>query len=616
MSDLVIGIDLGTTNSCVAIFMNDKMKILEHNSGDRIVPSFIFFNTDGSVFIGEHAKNKADDEPKNGIYEMKRLVGRKYDDSLLQKSLKYFPFDVSADASNNPVVSFKQRRVTITKTPQELYTILLEELKKFTKDKLGEAVNKVVITVPAYFNVTQREVTLAAAKDAGFTVLKLQNEPTAAALAYYHDHDIHKTHRSLVYDLGGGTFDVAILEKRFNDIDVICVAGDTQLGGHDLDNLILDFVCKQLKSKYDYDASDKPDDKRRLRNKCEKAKKKLSVSDEASITINGMVPNKPQVKIPLTRKEFEKMADKFFQKTIDILDNCLKDSGFSKTSIQEVILCGGSTRIPKIQELVSKYFGGKQLNKFENPDECVAEGAALQAAMLSTSTRQHIEELKLVEVVPLSIGFDSLGNEMIFIIKRGSKLPVSASHTYVNLHDDETSFTLGVYEGERLDARKNRQLDSITINNVTPAPPGQREVEFTLSIDTNGILTAKATEKLRNNTKSLKVQYTTGGRSDREIKNSLLAAAENKINDEKFVRFVKFKRYLIKYCVSIMYNLEENDLLDSYEDIYDFCNSTKLTAQTLEMDEENRVKQLIQECERRCNSLVHTYDFDFMPQLG
>ncbi|XP_063923309.1 heat shock 70 kDa protein-like [Zophobas morio] len=477
MSDLVIGIDLGTTNSCVAVFMNGRMKILEDNSGVRIVPSFIFFNADGSVFIGEHAKSKATDAPMNGIYEMKRLVGRKYDDSVLQKSLKYFPFDVSADSSNNLIVSFKQKGVSITKTSQQLYTTLLKELKNYTKKKLGEAVNKVVITVLAYFNVTQREVTLAAAKDAGFTALKLLNEPTAAALAYYHDHDIQETHRSLVYDLGGGTFDVAILEKRSDGIDVICVAGDTQLGGHDLDNCILEYVCQQLRNKYGYDASRKPDDKRRLRNKCEKAKKKLSISNEACITINGMVPN-VQVKISLTRKEFEKMAYKFFQRTTEILDKCLKDSGFRKISIQEVILCGGSTRIPKIQELLSDYFDGKQLNKFANPDECVAEGAALQAAMLSTSTRQHIGQLKMVDVVPLSIGFDNHCRKMIFIIKRGSKLPASASHTYVNVEANQTAMECRIYEGERLDARKNRHLGSISINNITPAPPRQVEVVY------------------------------------------------------------------------------------------------------------------------------------------
>ncbi|KAJ3659840.1 hypothetical protein Zmor_011506 [Zophobas morio] len=614
MGDLVIGIDLGTTNSCVAIFMNKKLKILEYKSGGRIIPSFICFQPDGIVVIGEHAKNMAVHEPKNGIYEMKRLVGRKFDDPLLQKSLEYFPFTVSADFLNNPVVSFKQKGATVRKTPKELYTILLKELKHYTEEKLGETVKKVVITVPAYFNVTQREATLAAAEDAGFTVLKLLNEPTAAALTYYYDQDIEETHRSLVYDLGGGTFDVAILEKRFDNVDVVCVAGDTQLGGHDLDNCILEYVYQQLRDKYDYDPQCDSDDKRRLRHKCEKAKKELSDANEAVITINGMVPNHPKIKITLKRKEFESMADELFKRTIDILDNCLKDSKFSKSSIQEVILCGGSTRIPKIQELVSDYFGGKQLNKFPNPDECVAEGAALQAAMLSTSKRQTIEELKMVDVVPLSIGFDSLGDKMIFTIKRGSKLPASASHTYVNLDGNDTSFSIGIYEGERLDVKKNRHLGTITINNVTPAPPGQREVMFTLAIDLNGILTAKAKEKLCDNVKELKVEYTRGSISDREIKNSILAAAENKINDEKFEQFVKHKQYLIKYCIAVTYALEEQELTDVYEEMYNFCKETRWTADVLEMDEEIRVKELIQKCKRLCDKVVQSRQFQFMPQ--
>ncbi|XP_063923211.1 heat shock 70 kDa protein-like [Zophobas morio] len=616
MDDLIIGIDLGTTNSCVSLYTNGRIKILENESGLRITPSFIYVSPNGEIAIGEHGKKMSKHKPENGIYEMKRLVGRQFDDPQLQESLKYFPFKVIASRSNFPLISVKQRTGRVKKSPQELYTMLLKELKKYTEEKLKQTINKAVITVPAYFNVTQRQVTLEAAKDAGFTVLKLLNEPTAAALAYYFDNDIEGTHRSLVYDLGGGTFDVAVLEKRFEKIEVLCVAGDTQLGGHDIDTSLLNYVYRILRTQYGYDPAADPDDKKRLRIKCEEAKKELSTLTETVIFINGLVPKYPRIKISLTRKKFEEMADKLFRRTIAILDKCLQFSNISKRSIQEIILCGGSTRIPKIQKLISDYFEGKELNKFVNPDECVAEGAALQAAMLSTNRKQKIDELQMVDVVPLSIGTrgHSCCDDMVFLIKRGSKLPTSASQTYINIETDETTFSFDIYEGERLDIRKNRHLGTVSLTNVEKAPPLQKQVIFTLFIDQNGILTAQATEKFRDNTKTVNVNYTCGDRSDGEIRNSVLDAAENKKHDGKFIRFIQFKKYLIQYCIGIMYNLNEKSLKSKYKDLYNFCKVTKKTAETLEMDDEVHTKELIAECEQRCKYIVKTYNFDCMPR--
>ncbi|XP_063923278.1 uncharacterized protein LOC135137522 [Zophobas morio] len=477
MDDLVIGIDLGTTNSCVSLYTEGKTKILENAFDGRITPSFIYFSPDGEIVIGEHGVKMSVHKPENGIYEMKRLVGRQFDDPELQKSLKYFPFKVTASPSNLPLVSVKQKSAICKKSPQELYTVLLKALKKYTEAKLEETINKAVITVPAYFNVAQKEVTLEAAKDAGFTVLKLLNEPTAAALVYYFENDTDKTHRSLVYDLGGGTFDVAVLEKRFENIQVLCVAGDTQLGGHDIDTCLLNYVYRILRTQYGYDPEASSDDKRRLRLKCEDAKKELSTVESTVITINGMVSKHPKIKISLTKDEFEAMTDHLFKKTIDILDECLRSSKISKRSIQEIILCGGSTRIPKIQKLVSDYFDGKQLNKFVNTSECVAEGAALQAAMLSTNRKQKIDELRIVNVLPLSIGTwgHSLCHDMSFLIKRGTKLPTSVTHVFVNTETDETTFTFDIYEGERLDLRKNRYLGTVLLTDVESAAPFQKK---------------------------------------------------------------------------------------------------------------------------------------------
>ncbi|KAJ3666537.1 hypothetical protein Zmor_001975 [Zophobas morio] len=591
MDDIVIGIDLGTTNSSISVYMKGRVRVLENERGARVTPSFIYFPPQGGIVIGEHAKTMSLQKPENGIYEVKRLVGRQFDDTYIQKTLDYFPFAISSGVSNLPVISFNQSNTTIKKTPQELCTIILQELKKYAEAKLNQTVHKVVITVPAYFNVTQREVTLAAAKDSGFTVLKLLNEPTAAALAYYFDNDITENHISLVYDFGGGTFD---------------------LGGHDLDNCILDYILEVLRNDYNYKAKIDPDDKRRLRNKCEEAKKELSSANEALITINGMVPKHPRIIITLKRGVFEDKASKLFKKTIDILHNCVVDSKISKQSIQEVILCGGSTRIPKIQEMVSEYFGGKQLNKSIHPDECVAEGAALQAAMLSVNKKQNIEQLEMVDVVPLSLGFGSLGNEMVVIIRRNTKLPTKEFQVYVNRNDGETLISVRIYEGERTDVRKNRYLGKLSIDGLTQAPPGQRRVTFTLNIDSNGILTARAEEILSNNVKEVKVNYTRGDRSEFEIQNSLLAAAENQETDKKFTNFVRIKTYLILYFVRFLYNLDKKNL--SYESIKIFCEQSEKDLDDMEVDEEERVKNIYEEVKTKSYAIAKTHAFDYMPE--
>ncbi|XP_063912502.1 heat shock 70 kDa protein-like [Zophobas morio] len=614
MNDLAIGIDLGTTNSCISVYTKGRTRILENERGGRVTPSFIYFQPQGSIFVGEHAKSMSVQKPENGIYEVKRLLGRQFDDTYIQISLQFFPFVISSGVSNRPVISFEQNNRTIEKTPQELCTIILQRLKKYAEAKLNQTVNKAVITVPAYFNVTQREVTLAGAKDAGFTVLKLLNEPTAAALAYYFNNNITENHISLVYDFGGGTFDVAILQKKIDNVEVLSVGGDTQLGGHDLDNCILDYIFEVLRKHYNYDATMYPDDKRRLRIKCEEAKKELSWANEAVITINGMVAEHPRIIIKLTKTLFEEKTDKLFKKTIDILHNCLADAKISRELIQEVILCGGSTRIPKIQEMLSDYFGGKQLNKFVNPDECVAEGAALQAAMLSTSKTQNIEQLHMVDVVPLSLGFDSFGHAMQIAIHRNTKIPAKGFWRYVNKNEDDTSSTVRIYEGERTDTRKNRYLGILFIDGLTPAPPGQRHVTFILNIDNNGILTARAEEELSNNVREVKVNYTRGDRSEFEIKNSLLAAAENQKIDEKFKNFVKIKKYVNQYLRSFLYNLHKRNLGEEYQSIQIFCEETKYNLDYMEVDQEKRVKDLYKEMKMKCDPIAERHNFDYMPK--
>ncbi|XP_063922913.1 heat shock 70 kDa protein-like isoform X2 [Zophobas morio] len=616
MDDLAIGIDLGTTNSCVCVYLNGKLKILENSDGGRITPSFIFFTSLQETIVGEHAKRMSSGKPDHGIYEVKRLVGRKFSDTYLQRNLQFLPFKVKSDYQGDPLIIIQQRNRTLEKTPQQLCAIILQKLKADAEAKLGQAITKVVVTVPAYFNVTQREVTLAAAKEAGFTVLKLLNEPTAAALCYYFDNDCSQTNHSLVYDLGGGTFDVAILKRSTNNIEIVGVDGDTQLGGHDFDNLIVNYVCEELVRDYNYDPRTDKDSLRRLHNKCEDAKKALSAVQQTVITLIGFVSNNSCVQIPLTREQFEKIADELFRKSISIVDCCMKNCGISKTSIKEVILSGGSTRIPKIQKMISDYFDGKALNKFVSPDECVAEGAALQAALLSKSSKQNISKVDLADVTPLSLGTPDYVDEMRFVIKRNQRLPTNCCATdWTTLNNLQTGMTFCIYEGERLNAKKNRFVGELTLTNITPAPPGECKVKFYMNIDENGILSVKAEELYKNNVKELTINYTRGNCSDSEVKNSLLDAENNKDEDKRFEQFVKFKKYLIEYCVAVMYNLDNKKITDTHRAVYELCQETKDSATNMDMDYEEHVKELTTSVKLQCEPHVKYYNFDLMPTL-
>ena len=395
--------------------------------------------------------------------------------NTVEKTLQYFSFTVE-NSSDSPVVIIERENETLKVTPQEVCSLILKKVKQDVETKLGHTVNKAVITVPAYFNTTQREVTLTAANEAGFTVLKLFNEPTAAALSYYFKNDDESDCYSLVYDLGGGTFDVSILKKTSSNIDIICVDGDTQIGGKDFDNLIIDYVCEHLKKEYNYDAKQNRRDMRRLQNTCEAAKVELSTLEETSVILHGFVPDNRVVEVELTRKDFELKASTLIKRTINIVDRCLKSSEISKNEIRDVILAGGSSRIPRIQEELSRYFGGKILNRFVHLDECVAEGAALQAAMLANNPKQEIRKLIMTDVVPLSLGTKEWYGKMIFIIKKGTSIPTKNSVTVFNAFDQQKKDSFEVFECEHLNAKKNRYLGLLTLENITPAPPNERKL--------------------------------------------------------------------------------------------------------------------------------------------
>ncbi|KAH0815974.1 hypothetical protein GEV33_006817 [Tenebrio molitor] len=599
MSDIVIGIDLGTTNTCTAYYFNSRVKILENEEGGRVTPSHLHIDEKNTVVVGHYARRMSDLQPECAIYELKRLIGRKFDDPYVQNNLQYFSFGVE-NCYNKPIVTIQGRHNKLQKTPVELCAAILSKMKRDATSKVREPVDKAVITVPAYFNISQRQATLKAANKAGFTVLKLLNEPTAAALSYYLENDCEEEHLSLVYDLGGGTFDVAILKRNGSNIDIIGVAGDTHLGGHDFDNLIADYVCAFLERNYNYNPKSERRNMRRLRNECEEAKKILSMTESTSIVLNGFVPNHPTVEIDLSRKQFEEMSYTLLKRTITIMDDCLKSCKIDKTDIQEVILSGGSTRVPKIQEMISSYFDGKSLNKFVNPDECVAEGAALQAAMFSIHPKQKIDIMQIKDVTPLSLGISNFVDLMTFFIKKNTTIPVSRTLNRVTVDNLQKSMAFNIYEGERMNCKKNHHLAKVVIDDITPAPPGQCEAIVTMSIDENGILKVTAKEEHRNNVKNLTIEYTRGHRSDKEVTKALEEAEIYKLEDEYFVQFASLKEYVLDYCERAKYNFEEKGLTESHKSLYELCKETKEATEYLNLEDKDKLEDFLAKIESKC----------------
>jgi heat shock protein 1/8 len=547
--------------------------------------------------------------PENGIYEIKRFIGKTYQEINLQNNLQYFSFKVEDDG-NDPIIVIQGENHVFKKTPQEIATIILQKIKKDVEAKIGKF-NKAVITVPAYFNTSQREATLSAAKEAGFTVLKLLNEPNAAALSYIFKNNVDDECYSLIYDLGGGTFDVSILKRTLNNIDVICVDGDTNLGGKDLDNLIVDYVCEQLENEYEYNPKSDRRTMRRMQKLCEKAKEALSVTTATEIILEGFVTGHHEV-IDFTRKQFEEMGEKLFKRTIEIVRRCVDKSGIAKDKIKHVVLAGGSSRIPKIQELLSAYFDGKTLNKSTNFDECIAEGAALQAAMFSCNPDQRVNKIKITDVIPLSLGIACNWGEMSFIIKKNTPIPISKSKNFVNVFNDQATITFKLFEGERLEAAKNRLLDEFILD-ITPAPPRQCQVILTLNIDQNGILTTEAKEKYGENVKKVKINYVRGIQSDEEIEKVLLDSTNHEAEDQRFVIFHKKKTYLRNYCTSVMYNIENLPTTD--DKIYNLCKNTFDRLEGLHVENEDIIEDLTKLIKQKCDPIAKKYEYKYMDDL-